>query len=80
MTSPAALTLTLGVEPKRVGSAAGLYGAIQMTFGAACTALAGLGADPALAVALILSAAAVLSHLCFRMARHHPPCLLPGVA
>jgi DHA1 family bicyclomycin/chloramphenicol resistance-like MFS transporter len=65
MTSPAALALALGVDPQRVGSAAGLYGFTQMAIGAACTTLAALGGEPALAAALVLLGASVLSQGAF---------------
>ncbi|MCD0505941.1 multidrug effflux MFS transporter, partial [Bordetella petrii] len=43
---PTALTLAVSVNPQIIGSASGLYGAVQMAVGALCTALAGLGASP----------------------------------
>jgi len=73
MTSPAALTRTLSVHPGLVGSAAGLYGAIQMVVGALCTAAVGLGHDPALAMASVLVVASTLSQLGFRDALRTPP-------
>jgi MFS transporter, DHA1 family, multidrug resistance protein len=63
--SPAALTQAVSVNPKVIGSAAGLYGFAQMAVGAACTALAGLGTDPALAAALVLSGAGIIAQLSF---------------
>lgn len=72
MTSPAALTRTLSVHPELVGSAAGLYGAIQMVVGALCTAAVGLGHDPALAMATVLVVASVISQLGFRDALGQP--------
>lgn len=72
MTSPAALTRTLSVHPDLVGSAAGLYGAIQMVVGALCTAAVGLGHDPALAMATVLVGASTLSQLGFRDALRKP--------
>lgn len=71
MTSPAALTKTISIHPTLVGSAAGLYGSIQMTVGALCTSLAGVGADPALAVAVVLVLASVVSQVGFRVATAH---------
>jgi len=41
---------------------------VQMAVGALCTALAGLGASPALATALVLSGAGLLGQLSFWMA------------
>jgi len=66
--SPAALTLAVGVNPRVIGSASGLYGCAQMAIGALCTALAGLGPSPALSAAIVLAAAGVVSQLAFRVA------------
>jgi DHA1 family bicyclomycin/chloramphenicol resistance-like MFS transporter len=68
MTGPTALTLAVGVNPRVVGSAAGLYGFAQMGIGALCTALAGLGDDPALAAAVVLATAAVIGQIALRSA------------
>ncbi len=68
MASPAALTRAVGVNPRVVGSASGLYGFAQMGVGAVCTALAGLGDDPALAAAGVLTGASLLAQLAFRIA------------
>lgn len=72
MTSPAALTRTLSVHPELVGSAAGLYGAIQMVVGALCTAAVGLGHDPALAMSTVLVVASIISQVAFRDALSQP--------
>ena len=53
--SPAALTQAISVNPHVIGSASGLYGFSQMGVGAICTALVGLGGDPALTAAIILA-------------------------
>lgn len=63
--SPMALTKAVGVNPKVIGSAAGLYGSAQMAVGALCTTLAGLGRDPALAAASVLAAAGVIGQAAF---------------
>jgi DHA1 family bicyclomycin/chloramphenicol resistance-like MFS transporter len=68
MASPTALTLAISVSPEVAGSASGLYGFTQMVVGALSTALAGLGHDPALAVALVLAAAGTLGQLSFWIA------------
>lgn len=68
LASPMALTKALGVNPKVIGSAAGLYGFTQMAVGALCTTLAGLGRDPALAAASVLAAAGVVGQAAFWMA------------
>ena len=63
--SPAALSKSLGVDAALVGSAAGLYGFSQMAVGALCTFVVGLGTDPALAAASVLSAAAICGQIGF---------------
>lgn len=68
MSSPAALSQAVSVNPQLVGSASGLYGFTQMAIGAVCTSLAALGHDPALAVALVLLSAATLGQLSFWLA------------
>ena len=65
LASPMALTKAVGVNPKVIGSAAGLYGFAQMAVGALCTTLAGLGHDPALAAAAVLAAAGVVGQAAF---------------
>lgn len=65
LASPMALTKAVSVNPKVIGSAAGLYGFAQMAIGALCTALAGLGRDPALAAASVLAAAGVIGQVAF---------------
>ena len=66
--APAALAQALGVNPLVIGSASGLYGFTQMAVGALCTALAGLGPDPALAAALVLATAGAVAQLSFWIA------------
>ncbi len=66
MTGPTALTLAVGVNPRVIGSAAGLYGFSQMAIGALCTTLAGLGTNPALAAASVLLVAALIGQLALR--------------
>ncbi|GAB1578774.1 multidrug effflux MFS transporter [Bordetella petrii] len=65
---PTALSLAVGVNPQVIGSASGLYGALQMAVGALCTALAGLGPSPALSTALVLAGAGLVGQLSFRTA------------
>lgn len=69
--APAALVLAISVNRRAVGSASGLYGFAQMAVGAALTALAGLGRDPALAAAAVLALAGVLAQLSFWIAIRH---------
>ncbi len=66
--APAALTQAIGVNPQVIGSASGLYGFTQMAVGALCTALAGLGSNPALAAALVLAASGVVAQGAFWVA------------
>ncbi len=61
-TSPAALSKALGAAPAAViGSAAGLYGFLQMAVGATCTFALGIASNPAWAAACVLTAAMVIS-------------------
>jgi DHA1 family bicyclomycin/chloramphenicol resistance-like MFS transporter len=74
MASPAALTQAISVNPKVIGSASGLYGFAQMGVGAVCTALAGIGSNPALAVALVLAGAGTIAQTGFWIAvRYRDP-------
>ncbi len=74
--SPAALSQAIGVNPQVIGSASGLYGFSQMGVGAICTALVGLGSDPALTAAIILAAAGVIGQLSFWIAiRYRAPAI-----
>lgn len=66
--SPLALTKAVSVNPKVIGSAAGLYGFSQMAVGALCASLAGIGGDPALASAVVLAVAALTGQLAFFVA------------
>jgi DHA1 family bicyclomycin/chloramphenicol resistance-like MFS transporter len=70
--SPVALTQAISVNPSVTGSASGLYGFLQMAVGALCTAVAGLGGDPALSAALVLAAAGVVAQLSFWVALRWP--------
>jgi len=66
--SPMALTEAVSVNPRVTGSAAGLYGFTQMAVGALCTALAGIGANPALSTALVLAGAGIVAQASFWIA------------
>jgi MFS transporter, DHA1 family, multidrug resistance protein len=68
--APAALVKAISVNPRVTGTASGLYGSIQMAVGAALVALAGFGANPALASALVLLGAGVVAQTSFWMARN----------
>lgn len=65
VTSPIALTKALGVNPAVIGSAAGLYGCIQMGVGALCAAMVGLGSHPAMAAGGVLTGATIIGLACF---------------
>ncbi|MES2533066.1 MAG: multidrug effflux MFS transporter [Pseudomonadota bacterium] len=66
MSSPAALTKAVSVDPLRVGSAAGIYGFMQMVVGAICTALAAVGhSNPAVSAVTVLLCASVLGQMSF---------------
>lgn len=73
LASPLALTKAVSVNPKVIGSAAGLYGFSQMAVGALCAALAGIGDDPALAAAVVLAAAALIGQAAFHLALRREP-------
>jgi DHA1 family bicyclomycin/chloramphenicol resistance-like MFS transporter len=67
--SPVALAEAMNINPAMAGSASGLYGFTQMMVGAACSALSGIGSDPAWAVALILVGAGIISQASFWIAQ-----------
>jgi DHA1 family bicyclomycin/chloramphenicol resistance-like MFS transporter len=66
--SPAALTKAVSVNPRVIGSAAGLYGFGQMFVGAICTTLASIGPDPMLTSALIMLVSALIGQAAFWVA------------
>ena len=68
--APAALVQAISVNPRVTGTASGLYGSVQMAVGATLVALAGLGANPALASASVLLASGVVAQASFWMARN----------
>lgn len=68
MAGPISLSMAVSLNPLVIGSAAGLYGALQMGVGAICAALAGLGTSPALSTALVLTGAGLSGQLLFRIA------------
>jgi DHA1 family bicyclomycin/chloramphenicol resistance-like MFS transporter len=74
--SPFATTGAISVDQRMIGAAAGLYGFIQMMFGAICTAAVGLWhTDSALPVSVVLLTATVIGQLGFasvRIPRTHP--------
>jgi DHA1 family bicyclomycin/chloramphenicol resistance-like MFS transporter len=76
--APAALTQAVSVNPRVIGSASGLYGFAQMAIGALCTALAGIGGNPALAATLILTIAGVIAQAAFWMAQRRHSATAPA--
>jgi MFS transporter, DHA1 family, multidrug resistance protein len=68
--APAALVQAISVNPRVTGTASGLYGSVQMAVGAALVAIAGVGANPSLASAVVLLAAGVVAQASFWVARN----------
>ncbi len=66
--SPGALTKALSGNPTVIGSAAGLYGFIQMSVGALCTYMVGFGHNPTLSAAIVLTVTATLGQVGFWVA------------
>ncbi len=63
--APSALTQAMNVNTRVIGSASGLYGCAQMAIGAFCTAMVGIGSNPALAAAIILATASTITQIAF---------------
>lgn len=68
LASPAVLAKVLALDARRVGSAVGLYGFVQMALGAVFSALVGWGGNPAMAAAAVLFGAALLGQGCLQFA------------
>ena len=66
--APTALAQAVNVNPAVVGTASGIYGFSQMAVGALCSALVGLGSNPALSAALLLVLAGLVSQGTFQVA------------
>lgn len=73
ISSPTALTQALGINPRIIGSASGLYGCVQMGIGALCAGLVGIGGDPALAAGIVLASASVIGQLAFWIGARNRP-------
>ncbi len=72
--SPMALASALGAQPTMIGAASGLYGFVQMGFGALCTVVVSVWPDhPALTASTVLIAATVLGQLAFMAALKSRP-------
>ena len=66
MSSPAALSTALSINPKVPGSASGVYGCGQMAIGALCVAALALGHDQGVMASAVLLAASAVGQLAFR--------------
>lgn len=68
--SPMALTLSIGTMPGAIGAASGLYGFMQMGFGAFCTFMMSLElANPALLASAFMTASLVTSMAAYILGR-----------
>src|SRR5260370_19659404 len=77
--SPFAMSGAINSNATFAGSASGLYGFIQMAFGALCTALAAVGGNhPAMAMILVLLCASLASLLAFSVAAREAACDVSG--
>lgn len=68
LASPFAITGAVSADPTIIGAASGLYGFIQMGFGALCTVIGSLHASSMLPVVLVLLGSGLLGQICFRLA------------
>lgn len=71
MAGPASLVRAISLHPRVSGTAAGLYGFIQMAVGAVAAALVGIGPDPAVAAAIALMVGGCVALVCFSIGRRH---------
>lgn len=67
---PLSLAIAAGTTEHLKGSATGVYGFTQMSIGAACVTLAGIGSNPTLSLALVLAFAGTSGFLIFAVRRH----------
>jgi DHA1 family bicyclomycin/chloramphenicol resistance-like MFS transporter len=68
--SPLATARAIGADTRAIGAASGLYGFLQMSFGAFCTLWVGVWhTESALSTACIMLAAAVLAQIAFLVGR-----------
>jgi DHA1 family bicyclomycin/chloramphenicol resistance-like MFS transporter len=65
---PVALAKALEVSPRIVGSAAGLFGCLQMAIGAICSMLVTLGSNPAISAFCVMGFASALGLAAFSFA------------
>ena len=78
LAAPTALAQAINVNPAVTGAASGIYGFSQMTVGAVCSAVVGVGADQALSAGLVLAGAGVISQLSFWIAGAYGRAAHPG--
>jgi DHA1 family bicyclomycin/chloramphenicol resistance-like MFS transporter len=72
--SPMALASALSTQPTMIGAASGMYGFVQMGFGALCTLVVSIWPDhPALTASTVLIAATVLGQFAFMAALKSRP-------
>lgn len=69
---PVVLAGALGVRPELAGSAAGLFGFLQMGIGASCSFAVSFGSNPTLAALTVMSCATAVSLLGLMMAGKQP--------
>lgn len=67
---PFVLALALSQSGGAAGSAAGLFGSLQMFIGMLCSALAGFGSNPAISSALIMFSCSLGALVCFWIVSH----------
>jgi MFS transporter, DHA1 family, multidrug resistance protein len=65
LSNPPAIGKAMAIDPRLFGSAAGLYGSIQMAAGAITSSLTALGTEPALAAAIVMSTVNLVVIACF---------------
>jgi DHA1 family bicyclomycin/chloramphenicol resistance-like MFS transporter len=79
LASPFAMSGAINSNATFAGSASGLYGFIQMAFGALCTGLVAVGGNhPAMAMILVLLCASLASLLAFSVAAREAACGVAG--
>ncbi len=66
--NPVAMSRAMSFEPRLAGSAAGLFGFLQLVVGAICTSLSALGPHRALSAMAVMVGATALAGLCFGVA------------
>lgn len=72
--SPNTATGAMSTDPARIGAAAGLYGSLQMGFGALCTAITGAWHDgTSLPVAVLLTVSSITGQLALTFMVKAPP-------